>query len=103
MLAGIIPSQDCPDMTMIYDHEAAALTACCQANMTVEVGQVFLIVNVVEHAVNFTMHVVKDHLGSKVLSEATYRARLLQVSGLQEASRYQQKANPCSLLTEHHS
>jgi hypothetical protein len=84
MLAGIIPSQDSHDMTLIHAHEAAALTACSSdANLTVDLGEVFLIVDAGSETVDFTMHVVEDHLGNKVLSEATYRACLMQVSGLQ--------------------
>jgi hypothetical protein len=86
MLAGIIPSKDSPDMVLVSEPEAAALTACSQASLTVDVGEVLLIVDAGSETVDFTMHVVENHLGNKVLSEATYRACLLQVSGLQGAA-----------------
>ena len=79
-LAGIIPNQDSHDLALIYEPEAAALTACSQANVTVEAGEVFLIVDAGGGTVDFTMHVVEMQNGRKVLSEATYRACLLQGS-----------------------
>ena len=78
VLAGFIPEHEIFNVALVNEPEAAALTACSQANVTVEVGEVFLIVDAGEVEVNFTMHVVDNHLGNKVLSEATYRVCLLQ-------------------------
>ncbi len=69
-------------MAFISVAEAAALTACSQANVPkVDVGEVFLIVDAGGRTSKFTMHVVEEQLGKTALSEATYRAELLQVSG----------------------
>lgn len=78
-LAGLIPSLDSEDFALVYEPEAAALTACAQNNVSVEAGDVFLIVDAGGGTIDFTMHRVEDQAGSKVLSEATYRAMLLEV------------------------
>jgi molecular chaperone DnaK (HSP70) len=84
-LAGLIPSLDSEDFALVYEPEAAALTACAQNNVSVEAGDVFLIVDAGGGTIDFTMHQVEDQAGSKVLSEATYRAMLLEVGAWLES------------------
>lgn len=37
-IAGLIPTYDCQDFVLVYEPEAAALTACAQNNISVEVS-----------------------------------------------------------------
>ena len=67
-------------MTLLDKPKAAMLTACAQSNVSVEVGEVYLLVDAGERSVVCTTHLVESR-GGHVWGEAMYTGRLLQVRG----------------------
>jgi hypothetical protein len=80
-LAGLVEDESSHDLSLIYEPESAALTACLdKQGIRVNTNDIFLIVDAGGGTVDFTVHKVEELEGQHVLSEATYRRCLLKGS-----------------------
>jgi hypothetical protein len=66
-------------VTLLDRGRAEALTACCQRNILLQVGEVIMVVDAGDRSVVCTTHLVEAQGGRQVWSEAKHTGRLWQV------------------------